>query len=312
MRVLTAVDRDAIAELHARDEFFWLDLVAPGSDELELAGELLGLHPVALEDTLRFGQQPKLDRYEDHVMLVFFTARTAGEAVEPVEVHVYISGSFLITIRRDPGLGLEDLHDVLVPAGTEEEDYLVYRVLNALAEGFYPVIDAIEARVDALEGEVLARARREHLTGIYRLKQDVHALYRRASAQADRFRAGTATILDLPGLRRGSRPYLNDVSDHLDQVSGELDRQAEDLNALTSTYFNANANRLTAIATRLTVVATFFLVWTLVTGFFGQNFGWLVDNISTQRDFLLLEAAALAVPTVVLAAVFWLKRHDWF
>ena len=56
--------------------------------------------------------------------------------------------------------------------------------------------------------------------------------------------------------------------------------------ALTATYFNANANRLNAMATRLTIGGTLFLVWTLVTGFFGQNFGWLVENIDTRHDFL--------------------------
>ena len=60
-------------------------------------------------------------------------------------------------------------------------------------------------------------------------------------------------------------------------------RQNEDLFALTSTYFNANANRLNRTATRLSVAGTFFIVWTLVTGFFGQNFGWLVDHIDGRR-----------------------------
>ena len=52
---------------------------------------------------------------------------------------------------------------------------------------------------------------------------------------------------------------------------------------MTTTYFNANANRLNALATRLTVLATFFLIWTLVTSFFGQNFRWLTDHVESLR-----------------------------
>jgi magnesium transporter len=66
------------------------------------------------------------------------------------------------------------------------------------------------------------------------------------------------------------------------------------------------------VATRLTVMGTFFLVWTLVTGFFGQNFGWLVDNISTRRDFLIFGVGGLTVPTLALAVLFVAKRRDWF
>jgi magnesium transporter len=65
-------------------------------------------------------------------------------------------------------------------------------------------------------------------------------------------------------------------------------------------------------ATRLSVVATFFVVWTLITGFFGQNFGWLVRSVESRGDFLLFGVGGLVVPTVVLAVVLWVKRHDWF
>jgi magnesium transporter len=147
---------------------------------------------------------------------------------------------------------------------------------------------------------------------IYRLKQEVHDLERKVSTQAERFPQGSDAILALPGLTRGSKAYLEDVADHLRQVTGELTRQREDLMALTSTYFNASAHRLTAIATWLTVAATFFLVWSLVTSFFGQNFGWLVDNISSRGDFLLFGVGGLALPTILLCAFFWWKRHDWF
>ena len=64
--------------------------------------------------------------------------------------------------------------------------------------------------------------------------------------QRDRFLAGSETILNLPGLARGTKEYLRDVGDHLAQIAGELHRQQEDLTALTATYFNANANRLNA------------------------------------------------------------------
>ena len=82
--------------------------------------------------------------------------------------------------------------------------------------------------------------------------------------------------------------------------------------ALTQTYFNANSDRLNAVATRLTIGGTLFVIYTVVTGFFGQNFGWLVDNIDSKYDFLLYGVGALVVPTVVLLTLFWVKRDDWF
>ena len=39
-----------------------------------------------------------------------------------------------------------------------------------------------------------------------------------------------------------------------------------------------------------------FVLWTLVTGFFGQNFGWLVNNIDTKTDFLIFGVGGLVDP----------------
>jgi magnesium transporter len=317
MEVLESVDRERLAELHGRDEFFWLDLTEPSAEDLKSIGEVLGLHPVALEDTIEFGQRPKLDQYGDHVLVVYYTARRAPESqeapVEPVEIHIYISGSFVVTVRRSTCTELDELHEELDAADPKAEHYIVYRIFDVLTDAFYPIIEALEERVDAVEAEVLlAKPRREQLAEIYRLKQNVQELYRRVVPQRDHFLAGTDTILNLPGLSRGTREYLRDVGDHLAQVAGELHRQQEDLQALTATYFNANANRLNSVATRLTIGGTFFLAWTLVTGFFGQNFGWLTDNIDTRHEFLIYGVGALVIPTLVIGALFWVKRKDWF
>jgi magnesium transporter len=315
MDVLTAVERDRIAAHRASDEFFWLDLTHPSAAEIESLREALGLHPMALEDTREFGQRPKVDSYQGHVLLVFYTARTIQDGdrtAEPIEVHVYVSGHWIVTVRRSPCALLDRLHGALAPTGTEEEDYLVYRIFDGLTDAFYPVITALEERIDELEREVLERPRREHLSGIYRVKQEVHELQRLIAGQRDQFQTASGSILRLAGLSQGTHAYLRDVGDHLQQIGGELHRQTEDLMALTSTYFNANAEKVNRTATRLSVVATFFVVWTLVTGFFGQNFGWLVDNVESRSDFLMFGVGGFVVPTVALAALLWVKRHDWF
>jgi magnesium transporter len=198
-----------------------------------------------------------------------------------------------------------------VPEGTQAEEYIVYRVLDGLTDALFPVIDHLEGRIDALEEAVLRDADRGQLSDIYRLKQAVQQLQRRLLPQRDNFPAASEAIMELPGLTRGPREYLRDVGDHLAQVTGELYRQTDDLAALTSTYFNANANRLNRLAARLTVLATFFLVWTLVTSFFGQNFKWLTDHIDTLTAFIMYETVGLLLPTLLAAVYFWRRRREW-
>jgi magnesium transporter len=313
--VLTEVDSRQIAEHCGRDEFFWLDLTKPSEADLDALHTALGLHPMALEDTREFGQRPKADAYRDHVLVVFYTAASSDDperVVRPVEVHVHVSGQWIVTVHREPLPFLERLHDELGPAGTHEEDYLVYRIFDGLTDAFFPAISALEEQIDQLEADVLSQPRRELLRRVYRRKQEVHELQRLIAGQRDQFSTASAAILDLHGLIRGTREYLRDVSDHLAQIAAELQRQNDDLTSLMGIYFNASAERVNRTATRLSVVATFFVVWTLITGFFGQNFGWLVDNVESRGDFLLFGVGGLVLPTLALAALLWAKRHDWF
>jgi magnesium transporter len=308
MDVLTAVDPDRIAADQRSGHAFWLDLKQPSDEEVDRVGALLGLHPVAIEDTREFGQRPKVDVYEDHVLLVFYTARLEESgAVSPIEVHVYVAEGYLLTVRKDDCAILDDLRDRV----EEVHEHPIYQILDTLTDAFYPVIEGLEDRVDALEEQVLTRTHREQLEAIYRLRQEVREVGRIASVQQNQFAIASDDLARQMELG-DTGEYLNDIGDHLAQIAGELHRQSEDLAALTATYFSANADRLNATATKLTIVGTLFVLWTLVTGFFGQNFGWLVDHVASFSDFLMFGVGALVVPTVILLTLFWIKRHDWF
>ena len=307
MDVLTAVDGDRIASDRDSGHEFWLDLTHPSDEEVERLGQLLGLHPVAIEDTREFRQRPKIDVYDENVFLVFYSARLdeAG-AVEPLEVHMYVAPGYVVTVRRGACAVLDELHERL----DDVREHPVYAILDALTDAFYPVIEGLEDQIDALEAQVLQRPRREQLTAIYRLLQRVRGIGRIAVVQRDQFQIASN---ELAALRTGDTgAYLRDIGDHLAQVAGELHRQSDDLSSLTATYFNANSDRLNAVATRATIGGTLFVLWTLVTGFFGQNFGWLVDKVGSLRDFLIFGVGGLVAPTVILLTLFWVKRRDWF
>ena len=315
MEVLTTVDPELIASLRERDEFFWLDLRRPSAADLAKLGDVLGLHPLAVEDSHEWSQRPKVDTYGDHLLLVFYTADlepSDDSLVCLTETHIYVAGGFVLTLRRAESSALDGLHKTLIPAEAEEEDYLVYQILDGLTDAFTPVLQRLGDEIDALEDAVFDRVQRGQLESIYRIKQDVQSMHRLVGPQAQAMERAGQEIARLPGLTTSSHPYLRDVVDHLTAVGTDLTRHHADLTALVDTFYNASQYRLNRIVTILTVVATFFLVWTLVTGFFGQNFGWLVDNVDTRHDFLVFGLGSLLAPTVVLAGLLWWRRRDWW
>ena len=312
MEVLTSVDEARLTAARRAGTPVWVDLVAPSEADVRRLGAVLELHPLAVENTLEWGQRPKLDRYRTHALMVYVSvleARAGAEsAFASVELHLHLLKGAMVTVRREAFPPLDDLRRALADEGRHAQAWYVYRILDCLTDAYYPVLSTIQDRLQALEAEVLARPRDVQLARIYRLKQDVSVFYRRLEALRNEFPEESD---DLPGLGTAAGPYLRDVRDHVDQMIGELHRVTIDLTGLAETYYSANAIRLNRAATRLTIIGSFFLAWTLVTGFFGQNFDWLTGEIASRADFLMFGVGGLIGSTVVVAVVLWHNRHDW-
>src|SRR5438270_2252769 len=135
MRMLTTPDLPELGELQARDEFFWLDLDDPDPGTVALVGEMLGLHRLAIEDTQEFGQRPKVDTYGDQLLLVYFGVGESPDGLpEPVEVHLHISGRFVLTVHRDRCRQFDRTRETLERNPAANEHALVYRVIDSLTD----------------------------------------------------------------------------------------------------------------------------------------------------------------------------------
>ena len=113
------------------------------------------------------------------------------------------------------------------------------------------------------------------------------------------------------------QPYIRDVQDHLLLVNEEVAAQRD----LLSTILEANMTvisveqakvsvRQNATIEQLTILATIFLPLTFVTGFFSQNFGWLIRHIDSTPAFLVYGIGGLVVPLALLFTWLRLRRSD--
>jgi magnesium transporter len=316
-----SVEDRHLGELLERREFFWLDVYDPTAEQLDALAHRLGWHPLALEDTKEFDQRPKLDRYGDHMLVVFYGAHgiqphaDAAEGDERpalVEVHLLVSGDWVVTVRRHRCQPLESLRRELEDEGhsPESEQFVVYRILDTLTDTFFPVLDEIDETIDTLEDEIILSATNEQLQRIFRLKRVLGSLRRVITPQRDLAQRAIDDINDLPGLDVGTRDYFRDVYDHLIRLSDTVDGYRDLLTGLMDVYLSTTSNRMNAVMKQLTVVATVFLPVTALTGFFGMNFGWLVSHVDTFWSFMVFGVGGVIFAAVVLLT--WFKRARFF
>jgi magnesium transporter len=293
MQVLDTVDLVAIRALHQREEFFWLDLDSPSDPDLDALGALLEIPDLAIEDTKEFGQRPKLDAYAERVLVVFYGAHGS----DPVEVHVHVSGKEVVTVRRAPCAHLWEAREQAASAHVRTEQDLVYRVLDALAESLRALTDRHAVEVEQLEEVAFVRPKPADRRRMSELRSELFRLQQIVVPQRDMLARGGDLLENLPGLERDvARHPFRDVHDDLVVTANEIDYLREVLAEAVNVLINQMAGRLT-------IVATIFLPLTFATGFFGMNFGWMVDHIDSAESFLVFGVGAMILPLIVAAAL---------
>jgi magnesium transporter len=308
---LNALDEKTIREHLERDQFFWLDLTAPSEEEIERLGEIFNFHPLALEDTLHFSQRPKLDEYEGYMFMVFYGADEDAddEGVVLHEVHLFVSGQYLITVHHDPLHVLEQQRAKLERQVIHSEEFVLYRVIDALTDSFFPLLARMDDEIDGVEAAMVEDPTEEQLQRVFALKRQLVTLRKVITPQRDIFARSIDRLAELPGLSLDKRDYFRDVYDHLIRISDLVDTYRELLSGATDLYLSTISNRQNEVMKQLAIVGTIFLPLAFVVGFFGQNFGWLVNHISPFWAFAVYGMGSLVATGVLL--FFFFKRKGW-
>ena len=309
---LTELDADQIRGHLEDHNFFWLDLTDPAREDVIRLAELFSLHPLAIEDTLHDGQRPKLDDYGNHVFLVFYAA--AGEehdAREPLrEVKLFLAGDYVITVHHGPLPALAQQRSQIEGRVIHSEQFVVYRILDALTDTFFAPLSAIDDEIDQLEDAIIREPQDEQLQRIFQLKRDLVAMRKVITPQRDLLARGIDTIAEIPGFTLDERDYFRDVYDHVIRISDLVDSYRDLLAGAMDAYLSTVANRQNEVMKHLTLVATIFLPLSFLTGFFGMNFAFMVNHVqNTLAGFLALAVGGCLAS--VAGLWFYFKRKRW-
>ncbi|MFZ0158063.1 MAG: CorA family divalent cation transporter [Kineosporiaceae bacterium] len=293
--------------------FVWLGLLDPTVEELCAVRDSFDLHVLAVEDAQSFHLRPKIEQYAGDVRLVILrTARYDDELseIEFGEISVFVGPAFVITVRQGAASDLRsargrlERHPDLLRVGSVSA---LWAVLDQVVDGYAPVVAALETDIERVESTVFAGAVAP-TESIYQLRREASDFYRAVHPLLS-----VVTTIERETHRSPLGAYMRDVHDHLALVNEEIAAQRELLTtvleaniAVISMEQNTISIRQSATMERLTILATVFMPLTFVTGFFGQNFGWLVDHVSTLTAFLLLGVGGLLAPA--LALLWWFRR----
>ncbi len=308
-----ATTENVLAALAGAD-FFWLDLedVDADGEVSELLRVHFGFHPLAVQAAERFAQRPRIDEYDDFVYLVARGADPEDKGI--AEVHCFWNDRYVVTVHRRDCPALAVVHEGLErhPAneGASPQIVVVYRIVSSLVDGFFPYLSDFDERIDALEDDILKAPTEAQLSELFVMKRALMNVRRLVAPQRDMMASINAGVTDVPGMTDEATRYFRDLYDHLIRLADLVDNYRDLLSSVMDTHLSTVSNRLNVVMKQLTIIATIFLPLSFLTGFFGQNFSYMVRVwLAPTWSFYVLGIGLELATAVFLFILF--RRRGW-
>jgi magnesium transporter len=292
-----------------RSEFVWIGLSDPCADEVETLRRLYDLHPLAVEDSLKDGQLPKVDVYGDQLFVIGRTAQLVDGHIVYGQTAVFLGHSHIITVRQGSTRSHRPLRDHLEGSPdllTQGADYVLHAVLDFIVDGYLPLVTEIEEEVTAMEQRTIDTfLGRAEIARIFALRRELLRFDRILVPMEEVARKLARN--DLPCIDVEARHYFSDVLDHVRRVEAMASALRE---VLTSVFEFSNLmeqQRTGAITRQLAAWAAILAVPTAIAGIYGMNFDHMPE-LRLRYGY----PVTIGVIVTICSALYWrFKRVHW-
>lgn len=292
---------------------YWLNFHSiKCADEITKMLTNLGVDSLVAEDVYMEKRRPKIEEYDGYI---FFTIRSALPAEEDKvqlkqeQISFILGDHFVVSLQEKKSDHFTEVRQrIETPKGKirqKEADFLLFRMLEAIIDNYYEVIDDISKKANRLEARVLRNPHSNTLKVIEIEKRKVAQLrklilpMRDITSQIEK--STNPLFLD------SNKAYYMDLKDHCLGVLDEIESMKQFLEGLTNLYYAVQGQKMNEIMKVLTVVSAIFIPLTFLAGIYGMNFDNIPELHVKYAYFYLLGVM------VVLAAalIIYFKRKGW-
>jgi magnesium transporter len=287
----------------------WIGLFEPSDDLLQRVQRQFDLHPLAIEDAANAHQHPKLEQYGEGIFIVARTAQMVDGRIAFGETHLFVGRGYIVTVRHGASVSYAAVRQRAEACPTvlsHGEDYIVYSILDFIADNYVPVLERIHAEVEALEDIVLATTlSQSDIERLYMLRRDLLRLRNAAGPLVEVCNRLEHTQL-MP-INKEMQPHFRDVTDHVRRVREEIDALREVLAFAFEASLMAGQAQQTVIARRLAAWAAILAVPTAIAGIYGMNFEHMPE-LKWAYGYFLVIGIIIAICTTLYVQF---RRNSW-
>lgn len=265
-------DAQQLADLRLRHSVVWVNVDVLDPVTVEEIGEAFGIHRLALSAVLEPNQRPKVELYGGTCFVIVRLASYC-ERLATEQVSMFCGPDFVLTFQEEPGDCFQQVRVHCRRAGSRLRsmgaDYLMYSLLDAIIDSYFPLLELYDERLEDLEQEAFATPGKDTIADIHQVKRELLTL--RRSAWPHREVINALTHEDMP-VAKETRMYMRDCYQRTIQVIDLMENYREIAASLTEGYLSTVSNKLNEVMKLLTIFMAIFVPLSFIASLYGMNF----------------------------------------
>ena len=290
----------------------WVDVDGLTSTAMiEALGKKFNVHALSLEDILNPSQRPKAEEYDKHLYVVarMLYFKPENREIVSEQISLIISDGVLLSFQEKGGDVFDKLRERLRNEAAQRRfysaDHLLYALLDLIIDHYFVVLEELGEQIESLEQELVRDPTPEALARLHHFKTEM--IYLRRSVWPMREVINTLQHSDASFIGKDTRPFFNDLYDHIVSVIESVEIMREILSEMLDIYLSSVSQRMNQVVKVLTVISTIFMPLTFLVGVYGMNF----DYMPELRWKWGYPAIWLVMLAIVIAMLALFRRKKW-
>lgn len=311
----TDVAVEQIHNTHEPGTVTWVNVDGLGdAATIEMLGDRFGLHRLVQEDIVNVHQRAKVEEFDDHLFIV---ARMVSldKHLKTEQISLILGDNFILTFQERIGDCLDPvrirLRKKLGRIRSAGADYLAYAILDAIVDGYFPVLDQYSEQLDQLEDGLATHKSKQVVARIHRLRSEFYVLRKAIWPHRELF---NSLLRDVESrFDKETRMHLRDCYDHTIQIIDIVETSREIASDIRDFHFTQVGMRQNEIMKVLTIVSSLFIPLGFVAGLYGMNFDSEVSEYNMpELHWAYGYPMALGVmASIALGMLFFFWRRGW-
>ncbi len=278
---------------------------------IEKIGHNLSIHPLVLEDIVNTDQRPKVEFFDEYVFVVvkMLSWDSKEKMIGSEQVSFLLFENSLVSFQERSGDVFEPVRNRLrLGKGRLRKrsvDFLLYALLDAIADQYFVVLEGLGEQIEQIESEVLKNPDPEVVKRIYSMKNEL--IFLRKAAWPLRDCINSLLRDESEFVSEPSLMFFRDVYDHLIQVIDTVESYRDMVSGLLDIYLSSMSNKMNEVMKVLTIFASIFIPLTFVAGIYGMNFE-VMPELSWSFGYPLVWIVFVAMSLIMLV---FFKRKKW-